>query len=224
MPHYIAAVVGAYAMIVYEYFRSSASFRLRIALNLKGLASEKRYVNLAVGEQKQAAHKAVNPQGFVPYLIDDDFELSQSLAIIEYLDEKHPTPPLLPADIRLRARSRQIAQIVACDIHPVNNSRILGYLTNDLKLSDAERTRWICGWIHDGFVAIEALLSQTNSTFCVGDSPTLADICLIPQVFNANRFACSLDKFPRINQVFGNAMKLDAFDLAQPSKQADSTL
>jgi maleylpyruvate isomerase len=211
-------------MIVYDYFRSSASFRLRIALNLKNLSAEKRYVNLAKGEQKEAAHKAVNPQGFVPFLIDGDFALSQSLAIIEYLDEKHPAPPLLPVNIEDRARARQLAQIVACDIHPVNNSRILSYLTNDLNVSDAEKTRWICGWIYDGFRAIETLLAtqKTSTAFCVGESPTIADICLIPQVFNAQRFACSMDAFPRINAIFANAMRLPAFDAAQPSKQADA--
>lgn len=211
-------------MIVYDYFRSSASFRLRIALNLKGLNAEKRYVNLAKGEQKQAAHKAVNPQGFVPFLIDGEFQLSQSLAIIEYLDEKHPTPALLPSNIEDRARARQIAQIVACDIHPVNNARILNYLSNDLKVSDSEKTRWICGWIHDGFQAIEALLAaQPNTRYCVGDTPTLADICLIPQVFNAQRFACAMDAFPHINRVFAEAMRNPAFDAAQPMKQADAT-
>jgi maleylacetoacetate isomerase len=213
-------------MIMYDYFRSSASFRVRIAMNLKGLNAEKRYVHLAKVEQRSPAYKAVNPEGFVPYLLDDNFTLSQSLAIIEYMDEKYPDVPLLPrgADsIEARARARQIAQIVACDIHPVNNARILNYLSRDLKISDSEKTRWICGWIHDGFVAIEALLNATpTSKFCVGESPTIADICLIPQVFNAKRFACSMDAFPRINTVFANAMALPAFDLAQPSKQADA--
>jgi maleylacetoacetate isomerase len=173
----------------------------------------------------RGAHfKAVNPQGFVPYLIDGDFHLAQSLAIIEYLDEKYPAPPLLPTNIEDRAWVRQIAQIVACDIHPLNNSRILGYLSNDLKVSDAAKTQWVCGWMHDGFSAIEILLAArtTQSSFCLGDTPTLADICLIPQVTNASRFACSMDKFPAIMAIYDAAMKLPAFDLAQPAKQPDA--
>ena len=211
-------------MIVYDYFRSSASYRLRIALNIKGLSPERRAIHLGKGEQKEAAFKAVNPQGFVPYLIDGDFALSQSLAIIEYLDEKYPTPPLLPHDLNGRARARQIAQIVAADIHPLNNSRILAYLTDDLKVSDAVKTKWICGWIADGFRAIETLLAQrpTQTTFCVGDTPTIADICLIPQVTNANRFHCALDQFPIITSIYHHAMTLPQFDLAQPSKQPDA--
>ena len=211
-------------MIVYDYFRSSAAFRLRIALNLKQLTPERRSIHLGQGEQREASFKAVNPQGFVPYLIDGDFELSQSLAIIEYLDEKYPAPPLLPVDIESRARARQIAQIVACDIHPLNNSRILSYLSDDLKLSDDAKNKWVCGWIHDGFLAIESLLNvrKHQSVFAVGDTPSLADICLIPQVTNANRFACSMDKFPKITAIYANAMALPAFDCAQPSKQADA--
>jgi maleylacetoacetate isomerase len=211
-------------MIVYDYFRSSASYRLRIALNLKGLSPERRSIHLGNGEQKAAAFKAVNPQGFVPYLIDGDFHLAQSLAIIEYLDEKYPAPPLMPTNIEDRAWVRQLAQIVACDIHPLNNSRILGYLSNDLKVSDAVKAQWVCGWIHDGFMAIETLLAArtTKSIFCLGDAPTLADICLIPQVTNASRFACSMDKFPAIMAIYDAAMKLPAFDLAQPAKQPDA--
>ncbi len=209
-------------MIVYDYFRSSASFRLRIALNLKGLTPELRNVHLGKGEQKLAEYKAVNPQGLVPYLIDGDFRLSQSLAIIEYLDDKHPQPPLMPTNIEERALVRQIAQMIACDIHPLNNSRVLAYLTDQLKVSDAVKTTWYCGWIHDGFTAIEAHLQARpmQSKFCVGNTPTLADICLIPQVTNANRFACSLEPFPTIMGIYDRAMQLPAFDLAQPSKQA----
>jgi maleylacetoacetate isomerase len=211
-------------MIVYDYFRSSASYRVRIALHLKGLSPERRSIHLGNGEQRGAHFKAVNPQGFVPYLIDGDFHLAQSLAIIEYLDEKYPAPPLLPTNIEDRAWVRQIAQIVACDIHPLNNSRILGYLSNDLKVSDAAKTQWVCGWMHDGFSAIEILLAArtTQSSFCLGDTPTLADICLIPQVTNASRFACSMDKFPAIMAIYDAAMKLPAFDLAQPAKQPDA--
>ncbi|MFN8986124.1 MAG: maleylacetoacetate isomerase, partial [Burkholderiales bacterium] len=159
-------------MIVYDYFRSSASYRLRIALNLKGLQPDRRYVHLAKGEQRSADYKALNPQGFVPFLIDDYFSLSQSLAMIEYLDEKYPNPPLLPNNIEERATVRQIAQLIACDIHPLNNTRILGYLSNELKLSDAAKTQWYCKWIHEGFTALETMLANRKgaSLFCVGDT------------------------------------------------------
>jgi maleylpyruvate isomerase len=211
-------------MIIYDYFRSSAAYRVRIALNLKGLTPEHRSIHLGQGEQRETAYKAINPQGFVPYLVEDDFQLSQSLAIIEYLDEQYPQPPLLPTSLQARARARQIAQIVACDIHPLNNSRILGYLSNDLKVSDTVKTQWVCGWIHDGFSAIETLLAAraVQTKFCVGDTPSLADICLIPQVTNAHRFQCAMDKFPIIMGIYDNAMALPAFDLAQPMKQPDA--
>ena len=211
-------------MIVYDYFRSSAAFRLRIALNLKGLVPERRYIHLANNAHRTDEYRAVNPQGFVPYMIDDDgFELSQSMAMIEYLDETHPAPPLLPQNFRERAMARCIAQIIACDIHPVNNKRILDKLTDDFQVSDETKTRWYCGWIHEGFVAIEKMLDKrpVQSPFCVGDTPTIADICLIPQVANANRFKCSLDAFPRIVGIYHHAMKLSAFHDAQPSKQPD---
>ena len=211
-------------MIVYDYFRSSAAFRLRIALNLKGLVPERRYIHLANNAHRTEEYRAVNPQGFVPYMIDDDgFELSQSMAMIEYLDETHPAPPLLPQNFRERAMARCIAQIIACDIHPVNNKRILDKLTDDFQVSDETKTRWYCGWIHEGFVAIEKMLDKrpVQSPFCVGDTPTIADICLIPQVANANRFKCSLDAFPRILGIYHHAMKLSAFHDAQPSKQPD---
>ena len=210
-------------MIVYDYFRSSASFRLRIALNLKNLSPEMRAVHLGKGEQKSPDYKAVNPQGLVPFLIDGEVRLSQSLAIIEYLDEKYPAPLLLPANIEARAMARQIALLIACDIHPLNNTRVLTYLTDELKVADAVKTQWYCGWIHEGFTALEAMLRArpVQTDFCVGDTPTLADICLIPQVTNANRFACALDKFPTIMAIYERAMRLPAFDLAQPSKQSE---
>ena len=210
-------------MIVYDYFRSSASFRLRIALNLKNLIPEMRAIHLGRGEQKSPDYKAVNPQGLVPFLIDGEVRLSQSLAIIEYLDEKYPAPLLLPASIAARAMVRQIALLIACDIHPLNNTRVLAYLTDELKVADAVKTQWYCGWIHEGFVAVEKILEkrETQSAFCVGETPTIADLCLIPQVANANRFKCALDAFPRIAGVYQHAMKLAAFHDAQPSKQPD---
>ncbi|MCE2989759.1 MAG: maleylacetoacetate isomerase [Burkholderiales bacterium] len=212
-------------MIIYDYFRSSASFRLRIALNLKQLTAERRGVHLVRGEQKQAAYREVNPQGLVPFLVDGDLGLSQSLAIIEYLEEKYPTPPLLPADIESRAFARQIAQLIACDIHPLNNTRVLAYLSDPLKLDESARTRWYCGWIHEGFAALEAMLKRraVQSPFCVGDFPTIADICLVPQVTNAQRFSCALDPFPMIMAIYDRAMQLPAFADAHPSRQPDAS-
>lgn len=211
-------------MIIYDYFRSSASFRLRIALNLKDLSAERRSVHLVRGEQKQSAYRDINPQGLVPFLVDGDIGLSQSLAIIEYLEEKYPTPPLLPADIESRAFARQIAQLIACDIHPLNNTRVLAYLGDTLKADESARTRWYCGWIHEGFTALETMLQRrpVQSPFCIGDFPTIADVCLIPQVTNAQRFACALDAFPTITAIYDHAMKLPAFADAHPSRQPDA--
>jgi len=211
-------------MIAYEYFRSSAAFRLRIALNLKGLNPERRYIHLANGEQRTPEYRAINPQGFVPYLVEDDgFALSQSLAIIEYLDETHPEPPLLPRGARERGFVRSVAQMIACDIHPLNNTRVLGYLSDTLKTSDDTKNRWYCHWINEGFVALEKVLErrEVQSSFCHGETPTLADICLVPQVANANRFKCALDAFPKIVGIYQHAMSLSAFNDAQPSRQPD---
>jgi len=212
-------------MILYEYFRSSAAFRVRIALNLKGLNPERRYIHLANGEQRGAAYKAVNPQGFVPYLVDSGtgLALGQSLAIMEYLDEIQPAPPLLPKDPLQRAWVRSVAQMVACDIHPLNNTRVLSYLSEELKLSDEAKNRWYAHWVAEGFSAIEKILEarKEQTGFCLGETPTLADICLIPQVANANRFKCPLDDFPKIVAIYHHAMKLSAFNDAQPSKQPD---
>lgn len=210
-------------MIIYEYFRSSAAFRLRIALNLKGLDAERKYIHLANGEQRKPEYRAINPQSLVPFLVDGEFTLAQSLAIIEYLDEIHPEPALLPVDARQRAWVRSVAQLIACDIHPLNNLRVLNYLTDEFKVSDEAKNRWYCHWILEGFGALEKILEgrKIQSTFCLGETPTLADICLIPQVANANRFKCALDSFPNIVSIYHHAMKLSAFNDAQPSKQAD---
>ena len=210
-------------MILYEYFRSSAAFRVRIALNLKGLQAERRYIHLANGEQRTADYRAVNPQALVPYLIDADVAVGQSLAIIEYLDEVHPQPPLLPGNAKDRAFVRSIAQLIACDIHPINNLRVLNYLTEEFRVDNAARDRWYCHWIREGFQALEKILAQrtTQSRFCFGESPTLADICLVPQVANAKRFKCALDAFPLIAGIYAHAMIQPAFAAADPAKQAD---
>ncbi len=210
-------------MILYEYFRSSAAFRVRIALNLKGLSPDRRYIHLANGEQHTAAYKYMNPQALVPLLVDGEFSLSQSLAIIEYLDETYPDPPLLPMNSCDRAWVRSVAQLIACDIHPVNNLRVLNYLSNTLGQGDEAKNRWYCHWINEGFGALEKMLERrtVQSTFCLGEAPSLADICLVPQVANANRFKCTLDAFPLVVGIYHHAMKLSAFNDAQPSKQPD---
>lgn len=217
-------------MILYGYFRSSAAYRVRIAMNLKGLKPEHHSVHLAKKMQFREEYRAINPQGLVPYLIDDTdghadaFALAQSLAIIEYLNDLYPDPPLLPTDPRERATARSIALMIACDIHPLNNPKVLDTISADFGMTDVQKTHWYCHWINQGFSAIETMLAarKIQSRFCVGVTPTVADICLIPQVTNANRFKCSLDKFPRILEIYHHAMTLPAFDAAQPSKQADA--
>ena len=209
-------------MRLYGYFRSSAAFRVRIALNLKGLAYEPRFVHLARGEHRQAEYGALNPQGLVPALEDGGKLLTQSLAIIEYLEEKHPSPPLLPKDLLGRARVRSLALLIACEIHPLNNLRALQYLVNELGHSEQERDRWYQHWIHDGMAKLEGDLAGNRGRFCHGDTPTMADCCLVPQVFNAQRYKCDLSHAPTVMEIFDECMKLDAFQRAQPSRQPDA--
>jgi len=211
-------------MKVYGYFRSSAAFRLRIAMNLKGIAYETELVNLQAGDQSAEAYRRVNPQGRVPALVDGDAVLVQSLAIIEYLDETHPRPPLLPADALGRARVRGIANLIACDIHPLNNLAVLQYLTGTLGASTDERDAWYRHWVKEGLDAVEAMLAGSRDTgvFCHGDAPGLADICLVPQIFNAQRFDCPLGGCPTVMRVFESCMALPAFDAAQPAKQPEA--
>lgn len=210
-------------MILHGYFRSAAAFRVRIALNLKGAAVEHRYVHLRKGEQRAGSYLALNPQGLVPSLDVDGVVLTQSLAIIEYLDETHPEPPLLPSDPIARARVRSLAQTVACDIHPIDNLRVLSYLRAPLGHSDEEVNAWYNHWIAVGFDAIEARLAEpATGRFCHGDAPTLADVCLIPQVANATRFGLDLAPYPRIRAVYDEALTLPAFAAAMPAQQADA--
>jgi len=209
---------------LYTYFRSSAAFRVRIALNLKGLSYESRFVHLARGEHRRPEYSALNPQALVPALADDGGLLTQSLAIIEYVEEKYPSPALLPEDLLGRARVRSLALLVACEIHPLNNLRALQYLVNELGRSEQEKNNWYQHWIHDGMAKLEADLARGPGTgqFCHGDTPTLADCCLVPQVFNAQRFKCDLSHAPTALRVFDECMKLDAFQRAQPSRQPDA--
>ncbi|MYN11564.1 maleylacetoacetate isomerase [Pusillimonas sp. TS35] len=213
-------------MKLYSYFRSSAAYRVRIALNLKGLGYETVPVHLLKdgGQQFSAAYRALNPTQLVPTLVDEDVVIGQSLAILEYLDETHPQPPLLPADPAGRARVRAIAQTIACDIHPLNNLRVLRYLKHDMGLGDEARDNWYKHWIAVGLASVEALLAGHPDTgrFCHGDAPGLADACLVPQVFNARRMGCDLSAFPAIVRIDEACAELDAFCDAAPAAQPDS--
>jgi maleylacetoacetate isomerase len=211
-------------MQLYSYFRSSAAYRVRIALNLKGLAYEYVPVNLRTGEQRAESYRALNEQALVPTLVDDRGPWTQSLAIIEYLDERYPEPPLLPASVEARARVRSIALSIACEIHPLNNLRVLQYLVRTLAVSDDAKNEWYRHWIDVGFTALEADLAGDQSTggFCHGDAPTLADICLVPQLANARRYAVPLDRYPTLTRIEANCAKLDAFNRAAPERQPDA--
>ena len=211
-------------MKLYTYFRSSAAFRVRIALNLKGLKYDPIFVHLVKGEHRKAEYSAVDPQGLLPTLVDDNGEaLSQSLAIIEYLDERHPRPALLPKDAGGRARVRSLSLLVACEIHPLNNLRVLQYLKRSLGQNEEQINTWYRHWIADGLARLEGDLAKGGTgTFCHGDSPTMADCCLVPQIFNAKRYNCDLKPYPTVMRVFDECMKLEAFDRAQPTKQPDA--
>jgi len=210
-------------MELYNYFRSSASYRVRIALALKGIDYEYKPVHLTKNEQFKESYAAVSASRLVPLLQDGDLRLTQSLAIIEYLDETHPAPPLLPRGAADRARVRALAYDVACEIHPLNNLRVLRYLVHDLKLSDDDKNRWYRHWVETGLETVERQLADSRTgRFCHGDTPTLADITLVPQIFNAQRLECRLDHVPTVMRVFGACMKLDAFEQTRPEKCPDA--
>jgi len=214
-------------LVLYTYFRSSASYRVRIALALKSLAYEAVPVHLVRGggEQHSAAFATLNPAELVPVLVDGDLTLTQSLPIIEYLDEVHPTPALLPPDAAGRARVRAIAQTIACEIHPLNNLRVLQHLEATLDASAQAKSAWYAHWVAQGFTVIESLLNQSAATgrYCHGDTPTLADCCLVPQIYNADRFGISLDAYPTLRRINQACLELPAFQRAAPSAQADAT-
>jgi maleylpyruvate isomerase len=208
---------------LYSYFRSSAAYRVRIALNLKGIAYETTPVHLIKdgGHNKRPEFRAINPQMRVPALVTPSGEiLIQSLAIIEYLDETHPQPPLLPRDPIARAKARALADLIACDIHPLNNVGPLRYLKNAMGQAQSAIDAWYYHWILDGFEALEALIG--SGPYACGDEVTIADICLVPQIYNARRLKVPLDKFPKINAVDAACMKLAAFDRARPENQPDA--
>ena len=217
-------------MRLYSYFRSSASFRVRIALNLKGLPYDYEAVHLVRhgGEQRSQDFLALNPDGLVPVLVDDARDpattLTQSIAIIEYLDEIHPEPPLLPREATERARVRALTLNVACEIHPLNNLRVLRYLVQVLKVDEDAKNAWYRHWVQTGLQALDAQLvaSSMTGTFCHGDAPTMADVTLVPQIFNAQRLDCDLSTMPTVMRVFDACMRIDAFRQAVPSEQPDA--
>jgi maleylacetoacetate isomerase len=211
-------------MKLYNYFRSSASFRVRIALELKGLDYEYLPVHLVKGEHRQEKYAAVSASGLVPTLETDEGELlGQSLAIIEYLDETQPEPPLVPRDVLGRARVRALAQLIACEIHPLNNLRVLKYLTRELKLDENAKNTWYRHWVRDGLEKFEHELARLPAgTYCYGDTPTLADCCLVPQIFNGKRFDVDFSGLTRTMAAFDACMRHPAFQQAQPSSCPDN--
>jgi len=213
-------------MKLYTYFRSSASFRVRIALALKGLDYEYVPVHLLRegGQQFAVGFTAMNPAALVPVLDDDGVVLTQSLAIIEYLEETWPQPALLPADAVDRARVRALALTVACEIHPLNNLRVLGYLSKTLGVSEEQRNAWYRHWVETGLATLEAMLANDprTGTCCHGDTPTLADVCLVPQIFNAQRFKARLDHVPAVMRIHQHCLTLPAFAQSVPALQPDA--
>jgi len=210
---------------LHGYFRSSAAYRVRIALHLKGL--EYRHIGVHLlrngGEQLSAEFRQINPLALVPVLHDGDFALTQSLAIIEYLDDLHPATPLLPIDAQLRARARQFALTVACDVHPLNNPRVVKFLSGRFGVDDAGKQEWIRHWIETAFEALDPqLAAASQGRFCVGDEPTIADCCLIPQVFNARRFGVDVSRFRAIASIDATCQTIEAFQRAHPSMQPDT--
>lgn len=209
-------------LLLHGYWRSSAAYRVRIALNLKGLEHGHVAHDLRVGAQRDQAYLALAPIGLVPTLEADGVRITQSLAIIEWLEESYGGQALLPAEATARSTVRAMAQIVACDIHPINNLRVLATLRRDFKAGEDMVHAWIDRWIHDGFVALEAMASEYGGGFCYGSQPTMADCCLIPQLYNARRFGIELGAFPRLAQIETNCLSLKAFDSARPEMQPDA--
>ena len=210
-------------MELFNYFRSSASYRVRIALALKGLDYDYRSVHLQKNEQLGEVYASVSAARLVPLLRDGEHLITQSLAIIEYLDETHPEPPLLPGDAAARARVRSLAMDIACEIHPLNNLRVLRYLVGALKVTEEDKDRWYRHWVETGLEVVERRLAEHPSTYCHGEAPTLADCVLVPQIFNALRFSARLDHVPNVMRVFDACMRLDAFEKTRPEACPDAS-
>lgn len=210
-------------LTLYSYCRSTAAYRVRIALNLKAIPHRLAYVNLLQGEEQQQAYRDINPQRLVPALDHDGRILTQSMAILEYLEETFPERPLLPADPALRAAARELCNVIACDIHPLNNLRVLKYLENELGADQDSRLRWYRHWVVDGFTAIEQRLADAAGDFAGGDAPGLADALLVAQMFNARRFSIDTADFPTIERIEGRCLALEPFAEAAPENQADAS-
>lgn len=209
-------------MRLYDYSRSSAAYRVRIALRLKGLNWDAVPVDLRRGTHRTLDYLARNPQGLVPTLEDGEVTLTQSMAIVEYLDERFPEPPLMPSDPVGRAHVRSLAQHLACEIGPLTSLRVLQHLQHRLGVEDRERSGWYRHWIAEGFTSLEARLAAVAGVFCYGDQVTLADLCLVPQVYNARRYNCDLVPFPQIRRIETACLRLPAFDEARPERQLDA--
>lgn len=211
-------------MILTTYFRSTAAYRVRIALNLKALAHELVPVNLLTAEHTEPSFLAHNPEGLLPTLEVEGQVLTQSVAILEYLEEAYPEPPLLPSGNLERAQVRALVNMIASDLHPINNLRVLKYLISDMKVNDEDKMKWYHHWIAKGFSSLEQRLANSPNTgdFCFGNTPTFADICLVPQVYNANRFNCPMDEYPTIQRIDQRCLELDAFAKARPEVQVDA--
>jgi maleylacetoacetate isomerase len=205
--------------ILYDYYRSSAAYRVRIALNIKGIQYEQRPVNLLESQQKSDEYRALNPQGFVPMLEIDGHRLTQSVAIINYLDLRFPNTPVIPASAAERAHVVALSMMIACDIHPLNNLRVLKYLKGELGNSQEEVDAWYAHWITEGLGPLEAMAAPKAGKFLYGDAPTAADICLVPQLYNARRFNVPLDDYPTLVRADENANRLEAFAAAHPDRQ-----
>ncbi len=210
-------------MKLYTYFRSSAAYRVRIAMHLKGLAYDPEFIHLAKGKHNDAPFGAVNPAKLLPALIDDGNLLTQSLAIIEYLDETHAAVPMLPQTPLARARVRALSLLIACEIHPLNNLRALKYLNRELKVSEEQKNAWYRHWVEDGLAKLEAMLADGKTgKFCHGDTPGMADCCLVPQIANGKRFDCNFNHVPTVMRIWDECNKLEAFQRAAPQNQPDN--
>ena len=211
---------------LYGYWRSTAAYRVRLALNIKQVSYTQTSVHLVKdgGEQNTPEFRALNPQGLVPTLVDDSLVISQSMAILEYLEEKYPKPALLPSDLKSRALVRQLCQIIVSDVHPLNNLRVLQYLKNELNVDDPQKMTWYHHWLREGFQAFEGLLLQkgVNGTYSLGEELSLADACLIPQIYNAHRFNFPMEEFPVLLAINENCLKLERFQNAIPENQPDA--
>ncbi|WP_444998419.1 maleylacetoacetate isomerase [Aliikangiella sp. IMCC44359] len=211
---------------LYGYWRSTAAYRVRIVLNLKQVSYVQQSVHLVKdgGEQHKPEYQNLNPQGLVPTIVDDEVTVGQSLAILEYLEEKYSLPALLPDNIKARAIARQLCQIIACDVHPLNNLRVLQYLSNELNVNDESKNVWYHHWIRKGFQAFDALREkhQIDGPYSLGKELSLADACLIPQIYNAHRFNFPMDEFPRLSAINENCLKLERIQNAVPENQPDA--